>query len=297
MGSAIRGMTGFGQGAAEAADLRAEVEVKGVNHRFLDVKMRLPAEAAGLESALRARIQDRVQRGRLDITIVLRRPRPAPPRVEINRELMAAYLEAINTVRRDLRLKDTPGIDFLAGLPGVITLQGEEAPPEGAVAELIGQALDRALLAYEAMRADEGRRLAADLGARIATVASQVTIVETETRGAPQQYADRLRARLQALVGEHGLDAARLAQEAAILADRVDITEEIVRLRGYVEQTGNLLASPGGPVGKSLDFILQEMNREANTVSSKTESLTACQAALRIKAEVEKMREQVQNLE
>jgi uncharacterized protein (TIGR00255 family) len=297
MSTTIRGMTGYGQGSAEADDLRAEVEVKGVNGRFLDVKLRLPAEAAGLEAALRARVQERVQRGRIDIAVVLRRRRPAAPRVEINRELMAAYLEAIETVRRDLRIRESPGIDFLAGLPGVIVLPEAEAPAEGVVAALIGRALDTALAAYEGMRAGEGRRLAVDLAERLATIADQVALIETGARAAPQQHSERLRARLQGLVGEHGLDAARLAQEAALLADRLDITEEIVRLRGYLDQATGLLRSPGGPVGKMFDFVLQEMNREANTVSSKAEALAICQAALRVKTEVEKMREQVQNLE
>ena len=155
-----------------------------------------------------------------------------------------------------------------------------------------------ALDAYDGMRASEGRRLVDDLQARLQAIRAAARRIEEEALGLPEAYARRIKERVATLLnGERALDEARLAQEVALLAGRVDITEELVRLQGYVAQAEDTLARPQGPIGKTLDFIMQEMNREANTMSSKAEALPICQEALLIKAEVEKIREQVQNLE
>jgi uncharacterized protein (TIGR00255 family) len=294
---AIRGMTGYGQAIAEGAGRRVEVELKGLNHRFLDVKIRLPAELGALESALRARVQPLVQRGRLDVTVTVVAERPLAARVEINRPLVAAYLKAAAVLKKEFRLRGTPGLDAVTALPGAIVIQPEDGGPQQDLQALVEQALDRALRVYDAMRLDEGRRLTADIRDRLQAIAAMVDRIEAEGRDLPARYADRLRERVAALTRDRPLDDTRLAQEVALLADRVDISEEVVRLRGYVEQARATIDRPAGAVGKSLDFIMQEMHREANTISSKAEALAICQEALRVKAEVEKIREQVQNLE
>jgi len=291
-------MTGFGQGAAERDGVRVEVELKGVNHRFLDVKMKLPVEAGPLEPALRTAIQERVSRGRIDVSVAITSTRPPVLKVSVNRELVAGYLQAAAGLKKEFRLKGSVALDALLTLPGAVAVQAERAGADGAAAALVPEALRQALERYDLMRAEEGRRLAEDLRGHLAAIGEAARRILADARGLPEAYARRVKERLALLLqGERGPDESRLAQEVALLGGRVDITEELVRLQGYVEQAGATLETAGEPVGKTLDFIMQEMNREANTISSKAEALPICQEALRIKAEVEKIREQVQNLE
>ena len=239
-----------------------------------------------------------MSRGRIDVSVAIVSTRPPALRVNVNRELVAGYLEAAAGLKKEFHLKGSVGLDALLGLPGAISIQAERAGTDGAATGLIPEALRQALLRYEAMRTEEGRRLVTDLRSHLAAIGEAARRILAEARGLPEAYARRLKERLALLLqGERSPDESRLAQEVALLAGRVDITEELVRLQGYVEQAGATLDKPGGPVGKTLDFIMQEMNREANTISSKAEALPICQEALRIKAEVEKIREQVQNLE
>ncbi|HKN46784.1 MAG TPA: YicC/YloC family endoribonuclease [Candidatus Polarisedimenticolia bacterium] len=291
-------MTGFGQGVAERDGVRALVELKGVNHRFLDVKLKLPPELGLLEAALRAKVQEWVSRGRIDITATLVAPRPVGFRLEVNRDLVAAYLGAAASLKRELRLKGSVGLEAILALPGAVSVRAEAPRSDGAEPDLVTEALRQALVQYDAMRAAEGGRLADDLKGHLQMIRSSARRIEEEAGALPAAYAHRIKERLADLLrGESGLDQGRLEQEIALLAGRVEITEELVRLQGYLEQAEATLGRPEGPVGKTLDFIMQEMNREANTISSKAEALPICREALHIKAEVEKIREQVQNLE
>jgi uncharacterized protein (TIGR00255 family) len=291
-------MTGFGQGGAERDGVRVQVELKGVNHRFLDIKMKLPGEVGPLEPRLRAEVQERVSRARLDMVVTITSRRPATSQVVIDRGLVSEYLKAATVLRKEFHLKGDVGLETILALPGALTVQAQEPTTDGVAATLLVEALREALDAYDAMRASEGTRLVEDLGARLTDIQSAARRIEEGARDLPEAYARRVKERVAVLLdGGRALDEARLAQEVALLAGRVDITEELVRLQGYVTQTRETLARPRGPIGKTLDFIMQEMNREANTISSKAEALPICQEALRIKAEVEKIREQVQNLE
>ena len=291
----VRSMTGFGHGAAEGDAVRIEVELKGVNHRFLDLKIKLPPELAAQEGELRERLKGLLIRGRVDIAVALKSTRPPAYRVEINGDLLREYVRAARAVGKELRLGGGIDLKTALSLPGAVQIHAA-APESGEAATLLQQAVDGALKAYESMRTREGERLEKDLRHRLAQIDASVRNIENQARGLPAAFAARLRERVAALVRERGLDEVRLAQEVAILAGRVDITEELVRLRGYLEQGRTILNGPG-PVGKSLDFVMQEMNREANTISSKAEALSICQSALAIKAAVEMIREQVQNLE
>jgi len=294
----VMSMTGFGQGVVERDGVRVQVELKGVNHRFLDVKMRLPGEVGLLEPALRSEIQERVSRARIDIAVAIVSSRPASSQVVINRGLVSEYLKAVDTLKTEFRLKGVVGVESILTLPGAVVIQAQAVPADGVAAALLIEALRRALDAYDTMRASEGARLADDLKVRLQAIRAAARRIEEEALGLPEAYARRIKERVATLLdGERTLDEARLAQEVALLAGRVDITEELVRLQGYVAQAEETLSRPRGPIGKTLDFIMQEMNREANTISSKAETLPICQGALSIKAEVEKIREQTQNLE
>jgi uncharacterized protein (TIGR00255 family) len=290
-------MTGFGQGVAERGGVRVQVELKGVNHRFLDVKMRLPVELGLVEPILRTRVQERVSRARIDIAVAIVSPRPAA-QVVINRALVMEYLKAVDSLKKDTSLRGVVGLDMALGLPGVVAIQTDAAHADGLATSLLEEALGQALDAYDAMRIEEGRRLADDLGARLRDIEAAARRIEQEAGGMAEAYARKIRERVALLLnGGRAPDESRLAQEIALLVSRADITEELVRLKGYVVQANETINRSRGPIGKTLDFIMQEMNREANTISSKAESLPICQEAIRIKSEVEKIREQVQNLE
>jgi len=293
----IKGMTGFGRGAAESAGVRVEVEIKGVNHRSLDVKMRLPAELSVQEPELRARLQRVVSRGRIDVAVSLVSARPPAYRIEVNRALVAEFLKATAALKKEFGLKGSLGIETVAALPGALSILAGASAVDGPGPALLVEAFEQALSGFGAMRGEEGVRLARDVLSRLGAIEEGVNRIESEARGLPEVFAARLRERVAALVQERALDDVRLAQEVALMADRVDLTEEVVRLRGYLQQSQAVLERPDAPVGKTLDFVMQEMNREANTISSKAERLSICQAALQIKSEVEKIREQAQNLE
>jgi uncharacterized protein (TIGR00255 family) len=297
-GVQVKSMTGFGQGTAERDGVRAHVELKGVNHRFLDVKMKLPGEVSLLEPRLRAVVQERVTRARIDIAVAIVSSIPGPAQVVINEGLLSEYLKAVASLKKEFGLKGSVGLETVLTLPGVVAVQAGVATADGVAVVLVSEALRKALDAYDAMRSSEGRRLVEDLKARLRVIGNAARRVEENARGLPDAYARRIKERVVLLLdGGRVLDDSRLAQEVALLAGRVDITEELVRMKGYLAEAENTLARPQGPIGKTLDFILQEMNREANTISSKAEALPICQEAIVIKAEVEKIREQVQNLE
>lgn len=294
----IRGMTGYGTGTADAGGFRVDVEIRGGNNRFLDARVKLPAEVAALEAEFRQGLQAKVARGRVDATVTLAAGRAEKVRLEIRPGLVRAYLDAAGDLRRRHRMKGSLTVDQVLALPGVAQVLPDAGTGVEAASEAARAAFAIALDAFDAMRAGEGRRLGADLLERVTSIESDTQAIAAAAEREPALAAERLRARVSALLaGGEGLDAGRLAQEVALLADRVDITEELVRLRGYVEQARELLTSPPGPIGKMLDFVMQEMNRESNTIASKAEALPICQAALRIRSAVEAIREQVQNLE
>ncbi|HYV84795.1 MAG TPA: YicC/YloC family endoribonuclease [Patescibacteria group bacterium] len=295
--AAIRGMTGFGAGSAERDGLRFEVEIKGVNNRFLDQRVKLPSEYAGLENEIKQRVQSRIARGRVDTVVVMTSEREESVRLEVRQALVEGYLAAARDLRRRHKIRGALGVERILALPGVVQVVSESGADPAAAGETLLEAFGTALDAFEAMRTAEGRRLAEDLSQRLDDLRAETRRVADEAVRQPGLRADGLRERVAALLGDARVDPGRLAQEVAILADRADITEEVVRLTGYLDQAKGLLEEPAGPAGKTLDFVMQEMNREANTIASKSESLAICQAALRIRSIVEAIREQAQNLE
>jgi uncharacterized protein (TIGR00255 family) len=290
-------MTGFGAGSAERDGLRFEVEIKGVNNRFLDQRVKLPSEFAGLESDIKRRVQGRIARGRVDTFVVMTSDREDGVRLEVRQALVDGYLAAARDLRRRHRLRGALGVERILALPGVVQVVTESGVDPANAGETLLVAFEMALDAFDAMRAEEGRRLVEDLTRRLDEARAETSRIGEEASRQPALRAAGLRERLAALMGDARLEPGRLAQEVAILADRVDITEELVRLSGYLDQAKGLLESPAAPAGKTLDFVMQEMNREANTIASKSESLAICQAALRIRSIVEAIREQAQNLE
>jgi uncharacterized protein (TIGR00255 family) len=293
----VRGMTAFGSGLAERDGLRLTVEIKGFNNRVLDVRLRLPPEVASSEPELRRLLQERLVRGRVEATATLLAAGDGEGRLEIHDAVAAQYVEAARRLARRHRLGPAFPAAALLSLPGVVQMTGDLAADPARATELLRTAFAAALEAFDAGRRAEGTRLSADLRARLEAMERDVAVITSDTAREPDRLAARLRERLAPLLQDAAIDPARLAQEVALLADKVDISEELVRLGGYLEQARGLLEGRESPAGKMLDFVMQEMNRESNTIASKAEALPICQAALRLRSAVETIREQVQNLE
>ncbi|HEV2861844.1 MAG TPA: YicC/YloC family endoribonuclease [Pyrinomonadaceae bacterium] len=293
----MKSMTGFGRGAAQGEGFSVAVDLKTVNNRFLDVHLRTSAELSSIEALVRRRIGERLSRGRVDVSVTL--DRTGEVAYELNRPLIAGFIQAMRSMQQEFGLTGEPDINVLARLPGAM-----QAAREGiteAMLEGVGRALEQALDELEAMRAREGEALATEMRARLSDIERHVPVIEALAAEQVDNYRARVYKRISEMLARDGLqiaelDQGRVAQEVAYLADRSDITEEIARLRSHVEQFRAAVGEEG-ETGKRLDFLLQELNREANTVLSKSTDLAIKEAGLAIKAAVEKLREQVQNVE
>jgi len=287
-------MTGFGQGSAEGAAFKVRVDIRTVNNRFLDVHVRLPQEFASLELTIKKQVQAALHRGRVDLTIAIEQTKEAT--FQINRPLVAGYLAALGDMKSEFGLEGDPSLELIAKLPGALQVSQDSTQLDEALAAGVVAAVSQALVSLSEMRLVEGQELAAELQSRLDMIEKQLPTVETEAARLPGIYRERLQKRLQDLQAGPQVDETRLAQEAIMLADRSDISEEIARLKSHITQMRDLLRADE-EVGKRIDFILQEMNREANTILSKASDIAISDAAIIIKTEVEKMREQGQNVE
>jgi uncharacterized protein (TIGR00255 family) len=292
----MRSMTGYGRGSVVSQEFAVTVDLKTVNNRFLDVHIRLGAELSSLEPLLKRRISSRLSRGRVDMTVTFERT--SQVQYELNRPLIAGYVNALRSMQEEFDIAGQLDINVLARLPGA--LQPTRDGLEEEMVAGIERALDQALDELERMRGQEGSVLCEEMRERVNRIEHLVPIIEEAATGLVDAYRARLQKRVSELVNRDGqiveLDPARLAQEVAYLADRSDVSEEMVRLRSHLTQFREALDSTG-ETGKMLDFLLQELNREANTTLSKSTDLTIKETALAMKAEVEKLREQVQNVE
>ncbi|MGH9823397.1 MAG: YicC/YloC family endoribonuclease [Blastocatellia bacterium] len=290
----IKSMTGFGQGSAEAEAVKVRVDIRTVNNRFLDVHTRLPQELSSLEVTLKKQIQAGIKRGRVDVSVSLDQTRLA--QFDLNQPLVSGYLNALRTLKSEFGLEGEPTLEMVARLPGALQTSQDSSKMDEALISTVIAAVSRALVALTEMRIAEGQELAAELNARLCAIERLLPSVEEQAGKLPQVYREKLARRLQEIVGGASLDETRLAQEAVMLADRSDISEEIARLKSHIVQMRDALRLDD-EIGKRLDFILQEMNREANTILSKSNDLAISDAAISIKTEVEKLREQAQNVE
>ncbi|HEX6989644.1 MAG TPA: YicC/YloC family endoribonuclease [Bacillota bacterium] len=289
-----RSMTGFGRGSHTGVVYRVEVEIRSVNHRYREIVARVPRELPGLEEPVRTEVAARIARGRVDV-FVTAQPLPGARPVRVDTELARRYHGALEQLRQELALPAPVDLALLAGLPGVVGVDEASSDIETCWLD-VRPALDQALAALTGMRDAEGRALAADLAAAADRLAG---LVETVAGRAPQvveEYRARLTQRVQALADEVHVDPERLAAEVVLFADRADIHEELVRLRSHLGQFRAALGLDE-PVGRKLDFLLQEMNREVNTIGAKAHDAGIASTVVEMKAEIERMREQVQNVE
>jgi uncharacterized protein (TIGR00255 family) len=292
----MKSMTGYGKAMVAGDDFSVSVDLKTVNNRFLDIHLRVGAELASLEAGIKKRITSRLTRGRVDVTISLERTSQMV--YELNRPLIAGYVNALKQLQQDFQIGGELDINVLARIPGA--LQPARNGIDERMVNALNTAVDQALDELEKMREQEGAALRIELRERVKKIETLVPVIEASAAGLAEAYRVRLQKRIGELLNRGGqvveIDPARLAQEVAYLADRSDVSEEMVRLRSHLTQFQEALNSPG-EAGKMLDFLLQELNREANTTLSKSTDLAIKEAGLAIKAEVEKLREQVQNVE
>ncbi len=288
-------MTGFGRGEAIRNGYKATVEIRAVNHRFLEVVARLPRTYLSLEDRVRKAVQEQVQRGRLEVYINTVETEAKKRLVKVDKDLALSYDKSLRDLALTLNVPYAADVYRLAALPEVLVIEEGAVDFEG-IWEAWEKALALALNDFTAMRRLEGRKLSLDLAERLQAVAREVSGIAERSEGLILEYQTKLRERIQVLLGETVPDEARLANEVAYFADRASITEEWVRLNSHIQQS---LAALQGvePSGRKLDFLVQEMNREINTIGSKANDLSVSQAVIRVKSELEKIREQIQNLE
>lgn len=293
----IRSMTGFSQSKGQQGEYSFTINVKSVNHRFLDLHLRLPANSDALEMRARKLVKEHMQRGHVEVTVKLDRTETAG--VSVNREMVRGYVTAFRKLSDDLGLQGEPDLNVVFRLSGVLA-GGDEFPEDPVLEEVILTKLEEAIQRLDEMRLHEGKGIVRELHERMAHLQNGTEEVESLRATVLRAYVEKVQSKIQELIGNQP-DPDRVLQEAALLADKTDIQEEIVRMKTHIQHFLGMLEG-GREVGKKLDFLLQEMNRESNTMLSKTsgvsgEALRITELGLAMKAEIEKSREQVQNIE
>ena len=293
----VRSMTGYGRGEQSFEGIQVTVELRSVNNRYLDCAVKLPRAYIFAEDAIKGRVQGAVGRGKVDVFVTIAHDHGDKMVVTVNEELAVGYLDALKKlhdlgggrVKKDFRATD------LARFPDVLTVEKQAEDLDQVKAQLL-EVLELALADFNAMRETEGKRLAEDILGRAGTIERLLGEVEARAPQTVNDYRARLEAKMREVLQNTQIDEGRLLTEAAIFADKVAVDEETVRLHSHLGQLRELLAA-GGAVGRKLDFLIQEFNREANTIGSKCSDLEITRRVVDMKAEIEKIREQVQNLE
>lgn len=291
----VKSMTGYGRAVETVNGREFTVEVRSVNNRYLDCTVKLPRNLSFGEDAVKQAVKTSISRGKVDVFVSVRSEGAQETAVSLNKPMAEGYLAVLRQMRQEYGLAGEITVSMLAGLPDVFLLDKPPVDEEQLLADFLS-VVQKALANFDAMRRAEGTALAADLRGRGETILSLVGQVEA---GSPQTVADyraRLEAKLKEVLANTAIDESRILTEAAIFADKVAVDEETVRLRSHLNQMNTMLDA-GGPIGRKLDFLLQEMNREANTIGSKCSDVRLARVVVEIKAELEKIREQTQNIE
>ena len=288
-------MTGYGRAEQVVHGRDITVEVKSVNARYFEYSSRVPRAYTWVDDRLKKRLSAAISRGKTELSLTVVDVGAAGTVISVNEELARGYLTALRSLSASLGIEDDVTTGTLTRFSDIFTVARAEMDEEQVFAD-IAAVVDEAIAAFVAMRGAEGEKLAEDVLARLEAVERMVGEVEQLAEGRVQAYTDRLYEKLKALLQDRTVDDARVLTEAAIFADKTAVDEETVRLRSHLKQYREILAS-GGPVGRKLDFLTQELNRETNTIGSKTQDLAVTRLVVEMKAEIEKIREQIQNIE
>ena len=288
-------MTGYGRAVETVNGREFTVEIRSVNNRYLDCSVRLPRAVSFAEEAVKQAVKQSVSRAKVDVFISMRSEGAEETQVSLNRGVLEGYLQAMHQMVADFGVKDDISVSTVSRLPEVFTMERPDVDEEQLQSDMMG-VVAQALNSYDAMRKTEGQALDKDLRSRGETILELVDQVEQGNAQTVVDYRARLEAKLKEVLANTTIDESRILTEAAIFADKVAVDEETVRLRSHLEQMNTMLTG-GGAVGRKLDFLLQEMNREANTIGSKCTDVRLARIVVDIKAELEKIREQTQNIE
>ena len=291
----VKSMTGYGRAVETVNGREFTVEIRSVNNRYLDCTVKLPRVLSFAEDTVKQAVKNTISRGKVDVYITQRSEGAADVKVTLNTAMAAGYVEAMRQMAQEFAIREDISVSLLSRMPDVFTVEKPEVDEEQLLSDMM-QVVNAALANYDAMRTKEGEALKNDLSSRGNTIRSLVSQVEEGNGQTVIDYRTRLYNKLQEVLANTAIDESRILTEAAIFADKVAVDEETVRLRSHLEQMDSMLAA-GGAMGRKLDFLLQEMNREANTIGSKCTDVRLARIVVDIKAELEKIREQTQNIE
>ncbi|WP_342759800.1 YicC/YloC family endoribonuclease [Kineothrix sedimenti] len=291
----IKSMTGFGRYEAAEADRKITVEMKSVNHRYLDVNIKMPKKLNFFEAAIRAELKNYIQRGKVDIFITYEDFTENNVCIKYNKDIAAEYMGYLEQMAEDFHLDNDIRVSALSRYPEVLAME-EQSPDEEEIWKVLDKAIKGASENFVETRIKEGENLREDLISKLNVMLSHVEFITERSPQLVAEYKDKLREKVKELLEDTQMDENRLLMEVTLFADKVCVDEELVRLKSHIETTKSTLIE-GGSIGRKLDFIAQEMNREANTILSKANDLEISNRAIELKTEIEKVREQIQNIE
>ena len=291
----VKSMTGYGRAVETVNGREFTVELRSVNNRYLDCTVKLPRALSFAEDAVKQAVKGAISRGKVDVFISVRSEGAEDVKITLNTAMVEGYLGAMHQMAKDYGIREDISVSLLSRMPDVFTVDKPEVDEEQLLADLLS-VVNQALERFDAMRSAEGGALENDLRARGQTILSLVEQVEAGSGQTVADYRTRLETKLKEVLANTAIDESRILTEAAIFADKVAVDEETVRLRSHLDQMNNMLTT-GGAIGRKLDFLLQEMNRESNTIGSKCSDVRMARIVVDIKAELEKIREQTQNIE
>ena len=291
----IKSMTGYGRAVETRNGREISVEIRSVNNRYLDCNIKLPRLYSFAEEAVKQAVKSSISRGKVDVFFSIANCGTSAVEISLNRPVLEGYLAAMRTIVTDYGVTDDISVSSLARLPDLFLVEKADTDEEQVTEDLIA-VVQQALSAFDAMRTREGAALEADLRSRAGTILSLTEQVEARSPVTLAEYRARLTAKMQEVLENQNIDESRILAEAALYADKIAVDEETVRLRSHLSQLESMLTG-GGAIGRKLDFLLQEMNREANTIDSKAQDAEMARIVVELKSEIEKVREQIQNIE
>ena len=291
----IKSMTGYGSGKSSCQGLEISIEIKSVNNRYLDCNVRLPRNLLFAEEIIKARVQEHVSRAKADVFVAVDSTAADDIIVRVNENLAKGYIDAVSALAEKYGLQNDMTALAAARFPDVLSIEKKETDRE-LISAAVEQAAELALEEYDAMRSREGEKLCQDVEGRLSRIEELVSSVEKRSPETVEEYRTKLTKRMQDVLETSGIDEQRILTEAAIFADKIAVDEETVRLRSHISQMRDMLKT-GSPIGRKMDFLIQEFNREANTIGSKCSDGEIAKTVIEIKSEIEKIREQIQNIE
>ena len=292
----IRSMTGYGKEIFNVGEREYQVEIKSVNHRYLDINVKMPRILSYLEEDIKKQISDKIKRGKIDVFVLFENNGKDGRNIKINKELAKVYIEKLKELASEEKISDNIEVIDISKFPDVLSMEIDEE--DDRIKEELIETTKNAVKKIEQMKNIEGEKITQDLLTRIKKIESKIKKISEKSTGLIEEYVVKLEKRIKEILKSEEIDKSRLAQEVVIYADKCSVEEEITRLKSHIYQLENLiLSNDGGTIGKKLDFIIQEMNRETNTIGSKANNLEITNEVINIKTEIEDIREQIQNIE